>query len=248
MVNVNNQEITISIIPITSREIVEQARQFCSSITDIVIETEEEYVNCCEVTKQATEYSKKIEAERKKIVKPLNDKVKEINSFFKEAQKPLQNLERQLRQSLSRYQQKKEQERLEAQRKAEEEAEKERLRLEALAKKELEKSQKEMEKGNFQKAEEHFTKAQVKQEIAETITPPEPVKEPPKVEGVIYREKWSAKLVDKEKFISFCLQHKQLMYIDVNMKLLNKQAQTFKGKIEMPGIEFTCEKVAVLRR
>lgn len=238
-------EPTKDLIPIQSKELVQEAREFCSSITEIVITTEDEYVNNCEVTKRVTAYSNGIEKSRKALLAPFEQKKKEINTYFKEAQNPLKNLRDKLRISLSNYTTEQERKKVEAQREADKEAEKERLRLEAQAKRDAEKSQKAAEEGDTKKAEEFHLRSTVRQDMAEKVVPVEIPKEVPKVQGISYRKTWSAKVADKEAFFAYCVQHKKYEYLDINMGLLNKFAKDFKDTIALPGIEFYSTKTQI---
>lgn len=71
---------------------------------------------------------KKIEDERKSIVKPINDSVKNINAKFKTVTQPLEDAERALKDKITPYQVKKENER-----RAAAEAERKRIEAEKLA-------------------------------------------------------------------------------------------------------------------
>jgi hypothetical protein len=235
------------LIPIQSKELVKEAHEFCNSITKIVIITEDEYVNNCELTKKVTEYSKKIEKERKTILQPLNDTVKAINNYFKVGQNPLSNLRDKLRKSLSVYTAEQERKRLEAQRKANAEAEKERLRLAAQAKRDNEKALKAAKEGKAKKAEAFQERSAIRQNMAEKVVAVEIPKEVPKVEGISYRTDWSAKVVDRKKFFEYCIQHNKFEYLEINTYLLNKHAKEFKNTIELPGIEFCSTKTQITR-
>jgi len=240
-------EPTKDLIPVQSKELVQNALDFCSSVTAIVITTEDEYLSNCELTKKVTGYSKKVEQQRKAIVGPLNTEVKRINAYFYSARDPLKNLDEKLRKSLVDYTEEQKQKRLEAQRKADAEAEKQRLKLAAQAKKDEEKSQEAAENGDHVKAEDLHLRATVRQDMAEDVVPVVIPKAIPKVKGISYRTDWSAKITDKKKFIEYCVQNNQLHYLDINMKILNSFAKTVKDTVELPGVEFIGKKTQVTR-
>jgi hypothetical protein len=240
-------EPTKDLIPVQSKELVQNALDFCSSVTSVVITTEDEYLNNCELTKKVTKYDKDVDKELKALLKPINDERDEIKSYFKNVQIPLKNLREKLRLSLADYTAEKERKRIAAQKKAEVEAEKERQRLEAQAKKDAEKSQAAAENGDTTKAEEYHLRSKVRQDMAESVEPAVIPKETPKVAGISYRTDWSARVTDKKKFVEYCAQHGKLEYLDINMKLLNAFAKSFKDTIELPGIEIISTKVQVTR-
>lgn len=240
-------EPTKDLIPVQSKELVQNALDFCSSVTEIAITTEDEYLSNCELTKKVAGYSKKVEQQRKAIVGPLNAEVKRINAYFYSARDPLKNLDEKLRKSLVDYTKAQKQKRLEAQRKAEAEAEKQRLKLAAQAEKDEEKSQEAAENGDIAKAEDLHLRSTVRRDMAEDIVPVVIPKAIPKVKGISYRTDWSAKITDKKKFIEYCLQNNQLHYLDINMKILNAFAKTVKDTVELPGVEFIDKSASVTR-
>ncbi|MBA7470152.1 hypothetical protein ES707_05430 [subsurface metagenome] len=235
------------LIPIQSKELVKEALDFCQSIAEIVIMTEDEYVNNCEVTKKVTNYSKDIDKKRKELLEPLKKQKAIINDYFNGVLNPIENLREKLRNSLTDYTEKQKQKRLEVKRRADAEAEKERQRLAAQAKRDKEKARKAAEEGKTKKAEAFQERSAVRQEMAEKVKPVEIPKEVPKVAGISYRTDWSAKVVDIEKFIAYCLQYKKFEYLEINMSLLNKHATDFKDTIKLPGIEFCSTQVQVTR-
>ncbi|GAH49193.1 unnamed protein product, partial [marine sediment metagenome] len=88
------------LIPIQSKELVKEALDFCGSITEIVITTQDEYVKSCEITKEVTEYSKDVDKERKELLEPLKKQKAIINDYFNGVLKPIENLREKLRNSL----------------------------------------------------------------------------------------------------------------------------------------------------
>lgn len=240
-------ESTKDLIPVQSKELVQDALDFCNSITDIMITTEDEYLNNCELVKKVTERTKKIDKERKAIVGPINLEVKEVNAYFKLALDPLGNLNSNLRKSLATYKRDKEQKRIDDQRKADAEAEKQRLKLAAQAKKDEEKSQEAAENGDTAKAEDLHLRSTVRQDMAEEVVPVVIPKAIPKVKGISSRTDWSAQITDKKKFIEYCVQNNQLHYLDINMKILNSFAKTVKDTVELPGVEFIDKSTPVIR-
>jgi len=238
------------LIPVQSKELVRDALDFCNAIIEVVITTEDEYLNNCELVKKVNGHTKKIDKERKVLLAPLNKQKDIINNYFNIALRPLRNLREKLRKSSVDYTDEQDQKRIEAQRKAETEAEKERQRLAAQAKRDAEKSQKAAENGDHAKAEEFHLRSTVRQDMAESVEPVFIPKETPKVVGISYRTDWSARVTDKKKFIEYCIhctQDNKLEYITINMTLLNSFAKSFKDTIELPGIEFISKKTQVTR-
>ena len=90
-------------------------------------------------------------------------------------------------------------------------------------------------------------RSKVRQDMAEAVEPVIVPKEMPKVAGISYRTDWSARVIDKKKFVEHCAQHGKLEYLEINMKLLNSFAKSFKDTIELPGIEIISKKVQITR-
>jgi|GEM_PF-2716432 len=236
------------LIPVKSQELVRKARNFCASVTLISIETENEYEQACNLVKEVASYTKLIEKHRKDTVSPFNNQVSQVNGYFKDARQPLTNIEDKLRRAIAQYHQELERKKREAQRKADEEAEKERQRLLEQSKKESKKSQQYAEQGKEDLAQQHHEKSQTKQQLAESITTPEVEQEAPKIEGISYRDKWSAQITDKKAFVQHCLQNNSLDMIMVDEKKLNELARTLKGSYNVPGVKFLSEKIPVVRK
>lgn len=75
----------------------------------------------------------------------------------------------------------------------------------------------------------------------------EPSVPPPPQEGMHFREKWTAVIADKNAFVKYCLDNGELHLIDVNIQTLNKLAQSTKGQMNLPGIDFKKESVPVFK-
>jgi hypothetical protein len=75
----------------------------------------------------------------------------------------------------------------------------------------------------------------------------EPSVPPPPQEGMHFREKWTAIIKDKTAFVKYCLDNGELHLIEVNIQTLNKLAQSTKGQMNLPGIDFKKENVPVFK-
>jgi hypothetical protein len=72
----------------------------------------------------------------------------------------------------------------------------------------------------------------------------------PKVNGIAYRETWSAKVTDLHALVKFVAANpSHLGLLQANMPALNAQARSLKGQLRIPGVKANCTRdVAAGRR
>jgi hypothetical protein len=216
-----------NLIPTDSQQLITETLSFCKSIAEITINNTQEYVNASEFTKKVQVYLKNLDNDRKKLVKPYNDTVKDVNNAYKEPLDALKNIRIKLRDATKGYDKKIEDEAKEKQRIADEAAEKERQRL-------LDESKKEGQEDLKQ--------------TAETIkTPVVKVEETPKVEGRHFNRYWRVEVMDKAEFTRWCVINGEIQYLEIDTRALDKIAQATEGKIDMPGIKINFRKEPIYR-
>jgi hypothetical protein len=242
---------TKALIPKQSKALIDQTLDFCASVTEISINDDQEYQKACSLTHDVQDYLKRIDQERKSLLKAYQDPITMINDAFRQPQAALENLKIKLRQSIGDYTQLLERKRLEAQRKAEEAARKERERLATEARAKEEQAKKLAQKGETEKAQAETEKAQTLQQIAEKVEAPKVEPKVPEVKGVHTRDKYSGELVDKRAFLEYALNCEQssvmLDCVKIDMSQISKMIQSTKGKIVLPGITIKVEKIPVFR-
>ena len=140
------------------------------------VATAEAYREAAQDLQRVKAAAKKLEAARDGCVRPLNERVREINAFFRSPADQLATVEKTIKRAMAAYADEQERIRREEQRKADEAARKERERLAAQAVKAV-------EKGRDEKALEL-------QERADAVVAPVVQREAPKVAGVATREVW----------------------------------------------------------
>jgi hypothetical protein len=65
----------------------------------------------------------------------------------------------------------------------------------------------------------------------------------PKIAGVRFNERWSAKVTSLPALIAHVAAHPQLMALLVpNMVALNQQARSLRGQLQIPGVTAVCTK------
>jgi len=67
----------------------------------------------------------------------------------------------------------------------------------------------------------------------------EPIEKP---KGIATLTKYKTEVIDKNLFLTWCIQQKKLEYININESLLNKEAQATKGQRQWPGITINTKK------
>ena len=215
------------LIPVESQQLITETLNFCKDIAEITINNAQEYVNASEFTKKVQIYLKNLDNDRKKLVKPYNDTVKDVNNAYKEPLDALKNIRIRLRNATKGYDKKLEDDKREKQRIADETAEKERQRLLKESKKE---GQEDLEK------------------VAEKITTPVvKVEEIPKIEGRHFKRYWTAEVIDKKAFVQWCIANGELQYVEIDTRALDKIAQATEGKVEFPGIKINFRKEPIYK-
>lgn len=216
------------LLPVESRQLITDALYFCKNVAEITINTAQEYENAAELTKKVQNYTQNLDNDRKKLVNPFNNTVKEINKAYKTPLDALENIRQRLRNAVSDYSTRLEQERAEKQRIADEEVRKEKERL-------LKESGKE--------GQEDL------KEVAETIkTPVVKAEEAPEVPGMHFRKYWTAEVIDKKAFIEYCLKAVKFEYIRIDTSTLNKLAQATQGGLDFPGIKINFRKEPIYKK
>jgi len=184
--------------------------------------------------KQIKVFGKGVEEERKKLVQPLNEKVSEINSYFKTALGVMDKIERNIKNVIYEYTKKIEDQRLAAL-KAEQE---EKKRLEDLRIKEAEKQELPWEDKPFEAEKE-------------TVVPPPVILPPPppayKASGLSTKTVYKAEVVEKVKFINWVIKNEKYGLIMVDQKALDKLASTEKEYFKADGAILVTEKQSSLR-
>jgi len=236
------------LIPVESRDLIRQSMEWCTSITEIRIGDEQEYVKACETTRKVQGLLRDIDEDRRKNVDPINATLKEIHAQYRPVVDALENLKTHLRISTSNYERDQERKRQEAQRAADEKAKKDRDDLARLAAKENKKAEKAEAAGNLTGAEDHRDQAKTFSQLATSVEAPPPPPPPPRIEGKTTRDKWEARVIDPRSFIKWCLTEDKLHFLDIDISALNKIAGATKGRDKIPGVLFENNPVPVYRR
>ena len=221
---------TINVKPIDTSK-AEQYRQDSALVlkesNEIVIKDQPHYEEAAGLLQLIKGKAKELEALRKSITQPLDQAKKAVMDLFRIPQTNYATAERKLKTAMITYTDEQENKR---------KAEEERLRKEAEAKeaKEKEKLLKRAEKaeanGKIDKAEELREQAEDVTVIAPNLAP---TTERPN--GISYKEKWTAEVVDFKALPD--------TYKIANMQMLNKVARDRKGIVPIPGVKFHSEKV-----
>ena len=223
----------IELKPIDTQEAqraTKETAEMLGRATGIVIATQQDYNTASLLLRMVKDLSKKLDEERRKITKPIDQAKKAVMDLFRKPQGSTIEAEKIIKTKMIAWDNEQERKR---------KAEEDRLRKEAEEKEKrekdklLRKAEKAEQKGNEEKAEELREEAEDVTVIAPTIPKAE------KTEGSHFTKKWYAEVVDKSKI--------PLQYMQPDMDKLNKQARATKDEIEVPGVVFKFEKVLVSR-
>lgn len=237
-----------TLISVDSLQKVNEALNFCSSVEDITIKTNDQYVRANELFRQLGTYIKAIEAERVKTKDPHFQKCREIDAWFKDPQQALTALKCKLELAIRLYQKeledrrRAEQDRLnreadEKRRKAEDAARIEREKAEELRRKAMEADEEERLKLLAQalKAEQ---KAEVKEVKAETIVAPLAQTSIPKVSGMVNRQNWKFEGTDPIAYAKWAAAGGHWHLLTWNQVTCNAHAKSIRQEVVVPGGRF----------
>lgn len=192
--------------------------------------------------KTAMEYLPKIKAARN-VVKTVfgsvadqaHDTWKAALAVFQKFDKPLEEVEKRIKKDGGDWQYQEQQK-----------AEAERRKLEEEARKEEERKQKEIAAQLKKSGQKELAKAVLAQPI---VVAPVEVKEPPKVEGVSFRENWSAQVVDIKALIKYVAGNPSMINLVLpNMPALNSMARGMKANMAIPGVKAVVERGVASRQ
>lgn len=207
----------LKIIEKESNDLVTQAK-------NIIIKTQEHYINTAEILKRIKAFKLKVKAYWKPMKDKANATHKDICTKENEQMGPAADVEKVVNNKLAVWDDEQDRKRRLAQAKLDEKARKEREKLEA-------KAEKEEAKGNTEKAEEFKEQAEEK-EFAVPVAP----STAPKVDGLVKKVTWKAIVTDVTKL------PEEYTITTPNMPMLNAVARSTKGTIKLPGVEFFAEK------
>lgn len=223
-------------IPKEAQELATDAKSALELAEKVVIDTNDGYEQAAGMFKEINEKIKAMDAKRKSMTKPLDESKKRIMDFFRGPIDFLEKAKKTVKRAMIVYQDKLEQDRIEAQKEADRLAEKEAKYQAGLAEKRAARAEK---KGDIDKAEEI---REEKEEIH--VVAPIVASMKPKSKGVAIRENWSAKVVDKKALIKAVAEGRAPeTLIIVDMKVANQMARALKGSMGFDGLKAVVSRV-----
>ena len=238
----------LQLIPADTQKLIEEALEYLGSITEITISNDAEYEATLEVCKTVKQRYNSLEAERKKLVKPLNDEIKEINNEFKVVTSKLDSFEKTSKQAASVYFNKQEQLRIEQQKKLEAEAAEQRRKAEEKARIEAEKVAKYEAEGRQKLADEARAREEAAQ--AKAVQTVAPVIETKKPSGASFRKVWKIREenTDIKKAVEYCAANEQFKgFLIIDYKKLEKLCNATKGMVKVPGVDYYEDTITAVR-
>jgi len=125
-------------------------------------------------------------------------------------------------------------------------ADEERRVLEARKEEREEERQKKLAKELAKSGQKELAKAVLEQPIV--VAPIEVKSEPPKVEGVSFRENWKAEVIDLKALAKYVLSNPSMINLLLpNMPALNSMAKGMKANMSIPGVKVVSERVVSSR-
>ena len=224
----------ISNVPEVSRKLREKILTWCNSITEIKVTTEEELFGAVDLTKQISGYKKELESRRVVDKKPHIEAGKAIDRFYKEVEDSLRAVGSKINYGISVYQQKKERERQEKQRKADIAAAKERERKLQKAEEDRKKADELREQGKEDQASVFDTQAAEKEAAAEQ-TVAKTIEGPTKLDGIHKRITWTAEITDPVSFVGWAIKSGRTELLLPNEVAFRKYAGMIKQPLTVPG-------------
>ena len=236
------------LIPVETQDKIEKALEFFHSLREVKFTNDEEYERGLELCKSVKSHIKEIDSDRKTLVQPYNDKVKDINGECNGVINKLKNAENVLKNGMGKYFQEKEQKRIAEQKRLNAEAEERRRQEEERARKEREKEDKYRDAGREEMADKAAARAETAETISSSITAPI-VENTAKGKGASFKTVYVVEVFDKAKAVEACLTSNVLLpYIDINVKGLERLALTMKGQLSIDGIRIREDRQVSIRR
>lgn len=197
-----------------------------------------------------------LESQRVKLVKPLNDTVKNINDLFRKPLALLNDASSALRGTMLTYQDEQDRIRREAEDKArrlaeaeqarlrEEAAERDRLareeaaRLQAKAAESTSRAEAQaLEQRAHEVQQQGAAEAATLRDTADIVTAAPVAVMAPKAAGISTRETYKAEVTDKQKLVAYIAAHPDFLnLLDVNATALNQMAKALKSNLNLPGV------------
>ena len=237
------QTSTIEIAPIKRDSADEYSKQSLSlevRAKSLVIKDQESLEGAANLRKTIKDFSKQLDEERKKITSPLDQAKKAVMDLFRKPSETLEAAEGVVNKAITSYTVEQERIRREQEEKLRKQAEaEEKKKREALE----ERARKAAEAGKAEKAEE------LRQKAAEVqVVVPSLASTVEKVNGLSFRDNWSAQVVDLRALVKAVADGKApLNFLMANQPVLNSQARATKDSMPVPGVKFNCEKSPVGR-
>lgn len=233
----------IEVQPIKTKVADEYSRgalDITTEVNKLLIDTQEQYERGAYLRKSMKEMIATVDAARKKITQPLDAAKKAVMDLFRPVETCLDNGIHHVDSILVDYTTRKERECFEQEEKLRKQAEAEEVRKKKAFE---ERAQKAEEAGNMGKAEDLRQKAEEVSIQAPTLAPAIQ-----KIQGLSYREDWSAEVVDLKALVNAVAEGRApLNFIEANTKVLNQQARATKDSLVVPGVKFKSTKVPVGR-
>ena len=236
-----------SLIPVESMQLMAQALDFFGTITSVTITNDAENENISALNKKVKGYIKDLEADRKVIVGPYNDKVSSINSEYKTVREKLENAGKKIDSALGIYYQEKLRIAAAAQARVDAEAAEIRRKAEEAALKELEKAQTYEAEGRQELADKAQARAEEKITVAQTAVAPV-VQAPPKIQGQSFRTDYIVEILNKETAVKAMIGNPvYAAMISIDIVKLQALAKTLNGKLGIPCVQVTTKQTPITR-
>ena len=213
------------------KEIGVSADKMLATTKELKITTQDNYVGASDILKTIKATSKDIVARRKAITVPLDTAKKSVMDLFRTPIESLVSAEIIIKDAMVGYTDEQERLRIVEQDKLDRQARAEEDRKKRALDAKIEKAKAD---GNEDKVEELQEK---KEEVSVAAPIVAPKTETPT--GISYKTVWDFKVVDATKV--------PREYLIVNEQMLRKFAGATKGKIAVPGVEFTSRKEVASR-
>jgi len=236
------------LISTETKTLMLKAVEYVGGLEVILVDTDEQLENVSTLCSTIKKHKALMDEERKKIVGPLNTKVKSVNAEFREVTDKLHNGEVVLKAAMSSYMIEQERKAKAEAAKKEAEAEERRRKVQEQEQKEREKAAKYKAEGRQEMADKATARAEEKQSEA-MYTIAEPVKEPVKLAKTSFKTDYKIEVTDKKKAALYLLSHTFLdPFVLIDIAALKKAVRASKNATQIPGIKVDEIKVPIVRK
>ncbi len=232
-----SEEVKTDLIPVGAKDMIKGAVEYCESVRELKISTDDENENAAMVLAELKKHVKDLDSTKKEITDPWKSKSKIVDGEFKVPTDAVKNVIAVISKEMGRFQTEKLRKERAEQARLQAIADEKRRKAEEAARKEQEKIDKYEAEGKAQAAAEAEARRDANLEKAANVVAP--VVEDSKPTGTSYVETYIGTVRDHKKAIASIVAQEYLHgFLTVDMKGLERMRKQIGDNLKIDGITF----------